>query len=122
MLLRKAAALQVLRAQCVGETPSTDLAGFVLAAAEILTQQGQAHDELMLVLITDLQDNRGFKVAPGLDGVRVEIQVIGNESNPEKVTQMREKWTKRFTGWGATEVRFLRPAVTAIEEPTSCTM
>ncbi len=118
ILVRKTAALRVLRAQCVGATPSTDLAGFVMAASEILTQRAGAYADRWLVVLTDLEDNRGFKVAPRLDGVHVEVQLVGREANPEKVERLRLHWTQRFTSWGAAEVRVIRPILPAAQPST----
>lgn len=121
LLRAKAAALRTLRAQCVGPTPATDIVGFVQAAAEVFSRDAAPEQARRLVLFTDLEDNRGFRVTPQLDGVAVEVQLLGQQSDPERASRRRARWRDWLEARGAVSVRFLRPALPAdAAEASAC--
>jgi len=95
-------------------TKSTDLIGFLTAAAEYFAQSDAARPR-QLVMVSDLEDNRRFAVKPNLAGVAVLVYSVSLRADPDKGQKLREQWTQFFTQCGARAVEF-RPAM-AVPEP-----
>jgi hypothetical protein len=95
-------------------TKSTDLIGFLTAAAEQFAQTDASRPRL-LIIVSDLEDNRRFPVKPNLAGVEVVVYSVSLRADPAKGQQLQKQWTQFFTQSGARVVEF-RPAM-VIPEP-----
>lgn len=77
--------------------PTTDIFGFVAAAADAFTELAHPHQEKELVLVTDLKDtvHRVFP-PPDLAGVRVAVWGIRTGSDPLAAERLRKRWRNYF--------------------------
>ncbi len=101
--------VRALRAvSCTGPTNSTDIVGFFQAAEERFDEYGSEVSR-RIVVYTDLQDNRHFRVRPRLEGVEIDVYMMRVDPDPARSRKLRQRWQGLFQGWGAGPVIFRRP-------------
>lgn len=97
--LRRLKAKEVARlcALTPHRAPTTDIFGFVAAAADAFAELGHHHQDKELVLVTDLKDtvHRVFP-APDLRGVHVAVWGIRTGSDPLAAERLRKRWRDYF--------------------------
>jgi len=101
-------ALNVIQAQHPeGGTPSTDIFGFIAAAAEHLAVAPAGY-ERQLIIASDMEDNRRYDVVPDLSGVAVRIHliVIAEQPDPSRIASLKTVWEGYFKKAGAASVTF----------------
>lgn len=87
-------------------TRATDILGFLTAASEQFAQ-APAGVKKVLVLATDMQDNRHYKIKPDLSGVEVIVYLIARgNANPVAAHHLQERWTALFKTCGAEQVSY----------------
>ncbi len=106
----KISAINALKKQCVGSTMRTDIIGFITAAAELFAAAPDGKDKL-LVLATDLNDNRKYRVDIDLHGAHVQVYLLRSVADPAQVMRIRDHWSGLFNKWGAAQVDFLWPSL-----------
>lgn len=102
--------LQALRAQAPSSgTSSTDLYGFITSAAEHFSLAPSGLRKV-LVIASDMEDNRRYNIRPNLSGVEVQIYllVIEKQPDPAQFAQLKARWARYFLEHcGAARVDFL---------------
>lgn len=100
--------IDLLHNQCVGSTKGTDIIGFLTAAAEHFAN-ASPHDEKLLVLATDLGENRNYKAKINLQETDVQIYLIQSVADPAQVEATRTRWIALFEDWSASNIDFRWP-------------
>ena len=108
--MRKRNALLQIRKQCPGSTGRTDIYGFITAAADQFTS-APSDASRILVLATDLDDNRRYKIQPDLSNVAVYVYPVKNDPDPARMKAKKDHWESYFKASGAISVRFVTPDV-----------
>jgi hypothetical protein len=105
-----AAALDALAARNLPATRSTDLVGFVAAAAASLGEEQQA--QRRLVIISDFDDNAKRSATVDLSGVSVTMHLVGAQADPARAQALTGGWATALAqmGAGAAQVRSGPPA------------
>lgn len=107
---RKRAVLARIRSQCPSATRRTDIYGFITAAAEQFAQAPPQSRRIM-VIATDLDDNRAYEIEPSLTGVDVLVYPIKNHPNPAVMKTRKQHWVDYLTRCGAQSVEFFTPSM-----------
>ncbi len=91
-----------------GPTTSTDIPGFLAAAAEQFSATPAGYRKV-LVIISDMEDNRNYKVRPDLSSVEVQIylMVISEHPDPAQGERLKTQWTAFLKKCGAASVTFM---------------
>jgi hypothetical protein len=90
-------------------TPSTDIYGFVTAAAGHFAA-APAGRAKQLVIASDMEDNRRYQVRPDLKGVEVVVYLVSLKADPVAAQRLQAQWTDFFRECGATRTSF-RPVM-----------
>lgn len=101
-------ALEQLRSQHPeAGTPSTDIYGFLTAAAEHFTQAPTGLAKTLIV-VSDMKDNRRYEVQPELSGVEVQVYlVVRANADPTTTQRLKDHWTEYLARSGTRSVSFL---------------
>lgn len=91
-------------------TNSTDVMGFLAAAAEQLKEAMLNRQQPVLMLVSDLEHNEEQAVKPDLKGVKVIVYMVNIKGDAVLAQQLKQHWQSFFEESGAESVVF-RPAV-----------
>ena len=87
-------------------TRATDVYGFIAAAAEHFAEASPGVHKV-LVIASDMGDNRKQRLYPDLRGVDVEVAlVVHADPNPVRVAALKDAWTAYFSRCGAQSVKY----------------
>lgn len=105
-----AAVLDALAAKNLPATQSTDIVGFVAAAAGSLGEEPTARRRL--VIVSDFADNAKRSASVDLSGVTVTMHLVGSEADPARAQELTSGWATALTQMGASaaELRSGAPA------------